>query len=170
LVATLAACVPPTEFIVFSPTTGDPLTRIESGTPLQVLTAGAEAIRQIGFDIATPTSADEGRIFSEPLSIQTVWLGEPVSRRVLCGVGTAVSSDLIRVIELSDAVPVEIQLGLVVERRASGTATSIIFEAQGRRTGAEPQLTMPSMACTLANDFVEELFAAIDARLAGGSQ
>jgi hypothetical protein len=169
IVATIAGCVPPPEYVVFSPTTGDPLTRVENGTSLDVLSAGAAAIRELGFEISIP-AGDAGRIYSEPLSIQTVWLGEPVSRRVLCGVGTAVSSDLVRVIALSDAVPVQIQLGLVVEERVGGTATSIIFEAQGRRTGAEPQLTLPSMACTLSNQFVTELFDAISARLAVGSQ
>src|SRR5687768_14711384 len=56
---TLAACVPPPEFVVFSPTTGDPLTRIENGTPVDVLTAGAAAIRDLGFEIDTP-SAEAG--------------------------------------------------------------------------------------------------------------
>jgi hypothetical protein len=147
----------------FSPTS-DPLTRLVPDGPAPILQAGTSALRDMGFSISPP-GPSATRVFSEPLIIQSTWRGSPVSRRVVCGIGTAAASDHDRVTQLSNTIPIELQVGYEIEPRADRTATSILFSAQGRRAAGEP-LTSPTMSCTLTVPFVNELFAAIEAELA----
>jgi hypothetical protein len=150
---------PPVTFEV----TQYPLTRLVPAGPDGILRLGVSAIRDMGFEITEPTSGSI-RVFSEPLVIQSTWRGQPIARRILCGVGSAAASDPVRVTDLTNTIPIELRLGYEIERHAERTATTILFSAQGRRSPAET-LTSPTMACTLTYAFVNELFAAIDSQM-----
>jgi hypothetical protein len=144
--------------------TQDPLTRLVPSGPASILEAGRAALREMGFDVTSP-EVGATRVYSEQLIVQSTWRGEPVSRRIVCGIGTAAASEPGRVVGLSNTIPIEVQLGYEVQARAESTATAIIFNAQGRRANGEP-LTSPAMSCTLTVPFVNELFAVIEANLA----
>lgn len=137
--------------------TRDPLTRTIGMDAEVVLESAAAAVRAYGFEIPSPAPGTV-RVYSEPVTIQSSWRGKPVAERVLCGVGTAASSDPLRLREVTNAMPVELRLGFELEPRQGSTATRLIFEAQGRRSGTE-YFAAPTMACTLTVAFVEELFA-----------
>jgi hypothetical protein len=147
---------------VFAPTR-DPLTRFVAVQPDALLAAGATALREIGFQIADPV-AGAVAVYSDPIVVQTRWRDRPVANRILCGVGTAATSDTQRVQETANRIPIELRLGYRVEARPGTTAMTLIFEAQGRRMEAEYFAT-PTMACTLTVPFVDELFDAVEAKL-----
>jgi len=142
--------------------TPDPVTRLVSREPQALLHAAVAAMRDMGFQIPDP-AAGESRIYSGPLVVQTSWMGEPVSERILCGIGTAAASDPFRVAQLANTIPIELSLGYEVEPRPGATATRLIFLAQGRR-GGSTLLTTPMMSCTLTHAFVDEMFTAIEAQ------
>ena len=164
-VIALAACArAPSRPVAFVPTQ-DPVTRLVSAEPEMILTAGATALREMGFDIAPP-NASINWIYSNPIVIQSTWRGGAIADRILCGIGTAVGSDRNRVNQLANTIPVELSLGWEVEILPSATATRILFGAQGRRSGFG-FLTPPTMSCTLTHEFVDELFAALQTQLRG---
>ena len=145
-------------------TTPDPVTRLISADPATVLQAGAAALRGMGFDIAPPPNEDINWIYSNPIVIQSTWRGQAVSERILCGLGTAISSDPVRVTQVANTIPIELSLGFEVEVVPGATATRILFGAQGRRVGYS-FLTSPTMSCTLTYGFVDEIFNALRAEL-----
>ena len=159
----ITACSRGTERPVAFVPTQDPVTRLVSAEPEVILTAGAEALRDMGFDIAAPTAGITW-VYSNPIVIQSNWRGDPVAKRILCGIGTAVGSDPNRVTQLANTIPVELSLGFEVEVLPTATATRILFGAQGRRSGFG-FLTPPTMSCTLTHDFVNELFSALRTKL-----
>jgi hypothetical protein len=165
LLAGLSACAssqPRSD--VFAPTR-DPLTRFVNVQPEPLLTAAATALREIGFEVADPRPGAVA-IYSEPITIQSTWRNSPVANRILCGVGTAATSDAQRVRETANRIPIELRLGYRVEGRPGTTAMTLNFEAQGRRMEAEYFAT-PTMACTLTVPFVDELFDSVEEQLPG---
>jgi hypothetical protein len=141
-----------------------PLTRFLRVEPAAILEAGTAALRDFGFVVLDPGTTTT-RVYSEPLVLQHTWRGAPLASRIVCGVGTAAASDPRRLSEVSNAIPVDIRVGYEIERRAESTAISIVYSAQGRRSRGEP-LTSPTMSCALTGQFVAELFAAVDTKLA----
>ncbi len=140
------------------------MTRFAEVQPAPLLAAGAAALREIGFQVAEPTPGDV-TVISQPIVIQSTWRDRPVADRVLCGIGTAATSDIARVQQLANRIPVELILGFRVEPRPGTTAMTLNFQAQGR--SLEPEyFATPTMACTLSVPFVDELFAAVQAQLA----
>ncbi len=154
-----SAVPPPTELTP----TSDPVTRLVRNDAVSVLRAGVATLREMGFDIADP-SPGATRVFSEPLIIQSEWRGDPISRRVLCGIGVSAPSDVNRITTLANTIPIMLRLGYQVEPRAESTATTILFIAEGRRTDTVvPQ--SPTMSCTLTVPFVNELFRELESTL-----
>jgi hypothetical protein len=119
----------------------------------------------MGFEVSFPVEG-ETQVLTKPMTVQYSWGGAPVAERILCGLGTTVSSDLERVIKLSNEIPIRVQIGYTVERRSEGAAASISFLAQGWRSPAKLQLTTPTMACSLSPRFVMELFDAVEGQMA----
>lgn len=143
--------------------TSSPVTRIVRNQPAPVLRAGTQALRGIGFEVSDP-GPGAVRVFSEPMTIQSVWRGAPISQRVICGMGLAAPTDTNRTSQLANTIPVELRLGYEVESRPEATAATIIFIAEGRRAEAAVP-TSPTMSCTLTVPFVNELFRLLEEAL-----
>ncbi len=143
--------------------TSDPVTRLVATDTAAALRAAASTLRGMGFEVAEPASA-AGRVFSEPLVIQSTWRSRPIADRVLCGVGLAAPSDLNRINALANSIPITLRLGFEVEPRSGTTATTVLFVAEGRR----PETVVaqsPTMSCTLTMQFVNEIFQELEATL-----
>lgn len=147
----------------FSPTP-DPVTRLFAFEASHVLETAAVTLRRIGFDVAEP-GPDATRVYSKPVRIQTTWRGAPVADRIVCGVGSAIGSDPMRLRTLANTIPIDLSLGFEIEPRQGATAMKLLFHGEGHRTSA-PYFSQPTMLCSVTIDFVDELFAAVAADLA----
>jgi hypothetical protein len=151
---------PPTELTP----TSDPLTRLIRNDAASVLRAGTTVLREAGFTVENP-APDGERIFSEPLLLQSNWRGQPISDRVLCGIGTSgATSDYTRLTNLANTIAIGLRLGYEVEPRAESTAVTVLFVAEGRRPATVVAST-PTMSCTLTVSFVTELFRELESEL-----
>jgi hypothetical protein len=142
------------------------LTRATTAGPAEATAAGAGALQRLGLPVST-LDAPSGVVRSDPIIVQTTWAGEPVSARLLCGAptslwltGSPAPYDRRRLLDLTQRLPITVQVELTTRPRLGGGTTTLAVHAAADRPRHAP-IGAEQIACVPTVRLVEELFGII---------
>lgn len=157
-------------------------TRAIAAPPALVTDAATDVLRDLGLPLVRATG--EGLVVTGTVTVHEEWQRRPVPARLLCGVPVLQMSDrdpggwipftghddekYERVVAYTASVPIDVRMGFRTEPTVDGSSVTLLMTATARIESASP-LGPREVACLPTRDFVDELFAGIEARVVGAA-
>ncbi len=155
-------------------------TRAVAAPPAQVTDAATDVLRALGLPLEYATG--EGLVVSGTVTVHEEWQRRPVPARLLCGVPVLQMGDrdpggwipytghdddkYERAVAYTAGVPIDVRMGFRAEPTVDGSSVTLLMTATARTESASP-LGPREVACLPTREFVDELFAGLEARVHG---